>query len=279
MKKLESKGKSPQEKNKIQPKKRLGQNFLSETGIIQKLVLAAAIKPGDTILEIGPGTGNLTAELAKSGNRIIGIEKDPDMVAAAKDRFKDFGNVEISAGDALAYDETKISRPYKVAANLPFYLTAPLIRKLLESSNPPESLTIIVQKEVAQRIAAKPPEMSLLGISVQFYAKTQIVATVPRGCFWPAPKVDCAIISIVPYIKEGDRFEKKFIGHFFETVKAGFLHPRKQLANNLAQGLKMEKTATKKLLKESGIAPERRPETLTTAEWEALTQARQIDYN
>ena len=167
--------------NSIKPKKGLGQNFLVQIGIIEKLVKAADIRMGETILEIGPGTGNLTAELAKTGNDIIAIEKDASMVEILKKRFAGTGNVAILNDDALGFDETSVKPPYKIAANLPFYLTAPLIRKFLESSIPPKSLTVIVQKEVAQRIAAAPPKMNLLAVSVQFYAAPKIVGYVSRG--------------------------------------------------------------------------------------------------
>jgi len=271
--------KIPLKKIRISPKKSLGQNFLSETGVIKKLVGAADIRAGETVLEIGPGTGNLTAELALAGNKIISIEKDPEMVGIIKERFALAPNVSVSIGDALAYDESRVNPPYKIAANLPFYLTAPLIRKFLESANPPESLTIIVQKEVAQRICAATPKMNLLAVSVQFYAAAKIIDYVSKGCFWPVPKVDCAILQIIPHIKEGERADKKFIYSFFETVKAGFSQPRKQLANNLAKGLKLGKESAAAWLKENGIDPRQRPETLSIGDWQKLTQTRPINYN
>jgi 16S rRNA (adenine1518-N6/adenine1519-N6)-dimethyltransferase len=263
----------------VKPKKGLGQNFLTQIGVIEKLVNAADIKPGETILEIGPGTGNLTAQLEKTGNKIIAIEKDAQMMAILEERFKDQANIEISNGDALKFDETKITAPYKIAANLPFYLTAPLIRKFLESANPPSSLTIIVQKEVAQRICAGTPKMNLLAVSVQFYAAPKIIGNVSKGNFWPVPKVDCAILQITPHIYEGERIDKKFIDTFFETVKAGFSQPRKQLANNLAKELKLEKEKTAAWLAANGIKPNQRPETLAINDWLKLTQTRPMDYN
>jgi len=276
---IASMNKIPLKKIRISPKKSLGQNFLSETGVIKKLVGAADIRAGETVLEIGPGTGNLTAELALAGNKIISIEKDPEMVGIIKERFALTPNVSVSIGDALAYDESRVNPPYKIAANLPFYLTAPLIRKFLESANPPESLTIIVQKEVAQRICAATPKMNLLAVSVQFYAAAKIIDYVSKGCFWPVPKVDCAILQIIPHIKEGERADKKFIDSFFETVKAGFSQPRKQLANNLAKGLKLGKESVAAWLKENGIDPRQRPETLSIGDWQKLTQTRPINYN
>jgi len=266
-------------KKKIIPKKYLGQNFLSENGIIKKLVNAAEIRPQDTILEIGPGTGNLTAELSVTGNKVICIEKDPEMVEATKERFVDNHNIVVINSDALAFDEITIKPPYKIAANLPFYLTAPLIRKFLESTNPPESLTVIVQKEVAQRISAAIPKMTLLAVSVQFYATTRIISYISKGCFWPVPKVDCAILRIVPYIKEGERADKKFIDRFFRIVKSGFVQPRKQLANNLTKELKLDKEKTIAWLIKNNIKPNQRPETLSISDWQRLTQTSPMDYN
>ncbi|MFZ3074072.1 MAG: 16S rRNA (adenine(1518)-N(6)/adenine(1519)-N(6))-dimethyltransferase RsmA [Minisyncoccales bacterium] len=269
-----------EKKQTITPKKGLGQNFLAQIGVIEKLVKAAGIKQGETIFEIGPGTGNLTAELAKCGNKIIAIEKDSDMMAILKKRFFKTPNVEILNGNALRFNETEISSPYKIAANLPFYLTAPLLRKFLESANPPLSLTVIVQKEVAQRICATPPKMNLLAISTQFYATAKIIGYISKGNFWPVPKVDCAILQVIPHmhIYEGRETGKEFAERFFEIAKAGFSHPRKQLANNLARQLKLNKEKITVWLAGSGIDSNRRAETLAVADWTKLTQTRPMDY-
>jgi 16S rRNA (adenine1518-N6/adenine1519-N6)-dimethyltransferase len=261
-----------QKKPGIKPKKRLGQNFLAQIGIIQKLVAAAAIQPGETVLEIGPGTGNLTAQLAKTGNKIIAAEKDPEMTAILKEKFNGAKNVEILAGDALKFDETEIAAPYKIAANLPFYLAAPLIRKFLESPNPPLSLAVIVQKEVAQRICSQPPHMNLLAISVQFYATPKIIGYVSKGNFWPVPKVDCAILRIIPKTYEGERTDPKFIASFFKIAKAGFSHPRKQLASNLGRGLGLSREAVDSWLTKNRLAPGQRAETLSVENWIGLAQ-------
>jgi 16S rRNA (adenine1518-N6/adenine1519-N6)-dimethyltransferase len=268
-------------KNKliIRPKKRLGQNFLNEIGIIQKLVSTANIKTGETILEIGPGTGNLTDELLKTGNGLIAIEKDPDMIATLKEKFKESPSLELISADVRYFDETKIASPYKIVANLPFYLTAPLIRKFLESKNPPLSLAIIVQKEVAQRICSAPPKMNLLAVCVQFYATAKTIGYISKGCFWPVPKVDCAILQIVPLPRQGERADARFITEFFKIVKAGFSHPRKQLTNNLSKELKIEKKATENWLADNVIKASARAETLSINNWIMLTKTKKIDYN
>jgi 16S rRNA (adenine1518-N6/adenine1519-N6)-dimethyltransferase len=258
-------------KQTVTPKKRLGQNFLSEIGVIKKLVAAAAIIPGETVLEIGPGTGNLTAELVKTGNRVVAIEKDPEMASILEEKFHGTANFELLAGDALAFDEGIILPPYKIAANLPFYMASPLIRKFLESKNPPASLTVIVQKEVAQRACAQPPKMNLLAAAIQFYAKPKIVDYISKGCFWPAPKVDCAILHLVPFPKTGERYNADSVAQFFKVMKAGFSQPRKQLAGNLSKGLSINKGKIGQLLAKNNIDPKQRPETLSVENWILLS--------
>ena len=255
---------------KVKPKKRLGQNFLTEATVISKLVAAAEIGPGQTILEIGPGTGNLTEKLIETGNKVLAIEKDPEMIPALEKRFAGKANFELRRGDILEFDETKIESSYKIVANLPFYLTGALIRKFLESKNFPATIAVIVQKEVAQRVCANPPDMNLLAVSTQFYAKPEIISYISKGCFWPAPKVDCAILKLTPYPKTGKRAETKFVARFFKVMKAGFAQPRKQLAGNLAKGLKKSRAEIEEALKKNGIDPKRRAETLTLENWTRL---------
>lgn len=260
------------EQKKIKPKKRLGQNFLTEAAIIDKLVAAAQIEPGQTILEIGPGTGNLTERLLETGNKVLAIEKDPEMITALETRFSNKVNFELRRGDILKFDEAKIAAPYKVAANLPFYLTGALIRKFLESKNPPLSLTVIVQKEVAQRVCAKPPKMNLLAVSTQFYAKPDIISYVSKGCFWPVPKVDCAILKLTLFAKEGERSDKEFARRFFGLVKAGFSHPRKKITGNLSAGLEADKKTVSEWLELNNVDPGARAETLSLKGWQKLTK-------
>jgi len=264
--------KPAREKGAVRPKKGLGQNFLAEIGIIEKLVAAAEIAPGQTILEIGPGTGNLTAKLLETGNPVLAIEKDHEMMDILKERFAGKANFNLQNGDALKFDEAIINGPYKIAANLPFYLTAPLIRKFLESQNPPLSLTVIVQKEVAQRICAKPPKLNLLAISVQFYAKPEIISYVSKGCFWPVPKVDCAILRIIPETKAGERGDSEYGARFFKIMKSGFSHPRKKLGGNLANDLGLDKKTAADWLSANGIDPGKRAENLSVGDWQNLAR-------
>ena len=266
----------------IKPLKRLGQNFLVDKGIVREIISAAEIKPGDIVLEIGPGLGALTKKLAKRAGKVIAVEKDPRMCEILQENLKDFKNIEIVQGDILKLDpkpEVKPRQPrvlkssFKIVANLPFYITAPVIRKFLEAKNPPKEMVLIVQKEVAQRICAKPPRMNLLAISVQFYARPEIIAYVSKKAFWPQPKVDAAIIKITPHNKsltpdQNPRLSRLNLGFstsgvklFFKIVRAGFSHPRKQLVNNLP--------------KELGSFlpdPKKRAENLTINDWLKLTK-------
>lgn len=261
---------------RVKPKKRLGQNFLSEAGVIEKLVGAAQIRDGQAILEIGPGTGNLTARLLETGNKIIAIEKDPEMIDILKERFTNQSNFELHNADILKFDESGIQTPYKIAANLPFYLGAPLIRKFLESGNPPISMTVILQKEVAQRICAKPPQMNLLAISIQFYAKAEIISYISKGCFWPIPKVDCAILRITLKEKIGYLNDKDFISLFFKIVKSGFSHPRKQLPGNLSNSLKTPRQEIIKWMEANNIKPSCRAENISIDDWKMMADSVKI---
>ena len=194
------------------------------------------------------------------------MEKDPRMLEILKENLKGFKNIKIINQDILKV--SLLSKNYKIISNLPFYITAPVIRKFLESKNPPKEMILIIQKEVAQRICAKPPKMSILTVSVQFYADVKIVSYISKKSFRPIPKVDSAIIKIVP--------EKKYkdvdIDLFFKIVKAGFSHPRKQLANNLSNGLKLNKEKVNDLLLRNNIKPSQRAETLTINDWIKLSK-------
>jgi len=273
-------------KYNICPSKRLGQNFLIDKGVIGKVAKVSDLKPKDVVLEIGPGTGVLTQKIATRVKKIIAVEKDPKMCEILKETLKDFKNVKIAQEDVLK--TTRYSLPatrYKIVANLPFYITSPTIRMFLESPNPPKEMILIVQKEIAQKICAKPPKMNLLAVSVQFYAESKIISYISKKSSYPQPKVDSAILKIKPYNKQ-DRgptsasFRRGRASTFFKIVKAGFSQPRKQLANNLAKGLALSSSNGLKLNKKqiniwllkNNIQPTQRAETLTIKNWIALTK-------
>lgn len=226
-------------KYNLWPKKYMGQNFLIDKKVIDKIIKSAELKRTDTIIEIGAGLGTLTIPLAKKVKKVIAIEKDKNLAEILKQILKEnkIKNVEVVASDVLklSTEKLKVKRNYKIVANLPFYISSPVIRKFLEKEKLKPSLMILtVQKEVAQRICAKPPHMNILAISVQLYSFPKIVKIIKKNKFWPQPKVDGAIIKI----KRKKKIPKIDTKTFFGLVKAGFSSPRKKLKNNLEKFLK-----------------------------------------
>ncbi len=278
---LKSEVKKLLRKYRLRPSKGLGQNFLIDKETIKKIITAADLNPEDIVLEIGPGLGVLTQELAKKTKRVIAVEKDRRMVELLEETIKGFGNIKIVHGDILKIElPTKILvrgeiENFKVVANLPFYLTAPVIRKFLESTRcPPLRMTLVVQKEVAQRICARVPDMNLLAVSVQFYAEPEIVSYVSKKSFWPSPEVDAAIIKIQISKSKLQSINKDL---FFKIVKAGFSQPRKQLINNLSKKLKIDKIKVEVWLWKNNIQPTQRAETLSVEDWVKLTKTFKIN--
>ena len=264
-------------KHQAFPSKRLGQNFLIDKAVLSKFIRAANLKLGDVILEIGPGLGIITQEIAKRTKKVIAIEKDPKMCEILKETLKGFNNIKVVRGNILKIGNWGLGiGNYKMVSNLPYYITSPVIRKFLESPNPPKEMILLVQKEVAQRICSNPPDMNLLAISVQFYAKPKIISFVPKKSFWPQPTVDSAIIKISAF---NQRKKSAFNQRFFKIVKAGFSQPRKQILNNLSKGLalslpnglKLDKEKVKSWLLKNNIQPSQRAETLKLENWISLT--------
>ncbi|MEK7542451.1 MAG: 16S rRNA (adenine(1518)-N(6)/adenine(1519)-N(6))-dimethyltransferase RsmA [Patescibacteria group bacterium] len=262
-------------KHEIKPSKGLGQNFLVDGHVVHKLVAAAQVGLEDTVLEIGPGIGTLTQELAKVAKKVIAVEKDQKMVEILKETLAQHKNIEIIYADALKSNYKLKTTNYKLVANLPYYITAPAIRKFLEGEEfglrrqeaRLQTMTLIVQKEVAQRICAKPPEMSILAVSVQIYATPKIISYIKGSSFWPKPKVDAAILQITPFPQP---YPIDF-PRFFTIVKAGFKQPRKQLVNNLSKELDLPRQKTEQWLLENNIQPTQRAETLSIQDWINLT--------
>jgi len=261
------------EKRGIKPSKKLGQNFLVSKSVLERILRAANLKKTDIILEIGPGIGTLTRELAKRVKKVIAVEKDKKMIEILKETLKEFENIEIVEGDILKLENGSMVKwfnglSYKIVANLPYYITSPLIRKFLESKNPPSQMILMVQKEVAQRICAPPKKMNVLALSVQFYSKPEIISFVSKKSFWPCPKVDSAILKLK--VKRQKAKVNKDL--FFKIVKAGFSHPRKQLVNNLSFELKLEKEKIKSWLLKNKINPTQRAQTLQLNDWLKLAK-------
>jgi 16S rRNA (adenine1518-N6/adenine1519-N6)-dimethyltransferase len=256
----------------LKPRKGLGQHFLVDEEVLGVILAAADITPGDIIVEVGPGLGILTEALAKKAGGVIAIELDDKLAALLKKTLASFNNVTIVNDDALNIEPGELlkrqrSPDYKVVANLPYYITSPVLRHFLEAEAKPKVMVVMVQAEVARAIAARPGDMSLLSVSVQFYGQPEIVSRVPAQSFYPAPEVDSAVLRISLYPRPAVAVEE---GGFFELVRAGFAAPRKQLANSLAQGLGLPKELILPLLEKAEIDGQRRAETLTLEEWARL---------
>jgi 16S rRNA (adenine1518-N6/adenine1519-N6)-dimethyltransferase len=254
--------------------KRLGQVFLKDRAVINKIIQAGRIKPQDQILEIGPGKGILTQALVETKANIIAVEKDPELVKFLKNKFKNQSNLKIIQGDIRDFfKSTKhktLNNNYKAIGNIPYYLTSHLIQLLLESKKQPQEIVLMIQKEVAQRIIRNPPKMNLLAASVQFYAKPEIICYVPKTAFFPKPKIDSAVIKITP-IKTKENTNKILTKKIFKIIKAGFKQPRKLLINNLAINLKIEKENIKKAYQCLNIPLKSRGQNLSLNEWASLS--------
>lgn len=265
----------------LRVRKGLGQHFLIDGEVLKLITSAAKLTPSDVIIEIGPGLGILTKELARQAGWVMAIELDSKLAAILEQTLASLDNVTIINEDVLKIDPTtlvlKTRLPpatnsllsYKVVANLPYYITSPILRHFLEASVKPQIMVIMVQKEVAEAIVARPGQMSVLSISVQFYGEPSIISYVPAHCFYPVPEVDSAILRINPYLQPAVAVTNE---SFFKLVRAGFTATRKQLANSLSQGLGLSKAEVLSLLAEAHIVPQRRAETLTLDEWARLWQ-------
>ena len=252
----------------IHPKKSLGQNFVQDPHALEKIIAAADLSPNDTVLEIGPGTGALTEQLAPLVKRVIAVELDTRLQPILNAALGHVPNIEFVYADILETDVPTLigGDDYVVVANVPYYITSAILRHLLESNQRPRRIVLTVQLEVAERLVAKPGDMSVLAISAQFYAKTRNVARLKAATFWPRPEVDSAIVRLDTY--EQPLVDVPDTQTFFRVVKAGFSQKRKQLKNSLGEGGGV-------LLARAGIDPTRRAETLSLEEWAALARATQ----
>ena len=254
--------------------KSLGQNFLQDDSVLEKIADAAEILKDDCVLEIGPGLGSLTRYLAVSAKQVTAVELDFDLLAPLRAVLQPYQNVRVVHGDILKLSISKlIDQPnYIVAANIPYNITSAIIRHLLEGDIKPRRVVLTIQKEVAERICAAPGDLSLLALSVQVYGKPSIAAKIPAAAFHPAPKVDSAILRIDIY--DEPLVPHDLINSFFKLTKAGFGQKRKTLRNSLASGLHITTTDAEALLTSAGIDFMRRAETLSIEEWKLLCEKR-----
>ena len=259
----------------LKAKKRLGQHFLVEEQVLDCILSAAELSSEDIVIEVGPGLGILTKKLAEEAAKVIAVELDPRLVGVLRKRLPLFTNVRIIQGDILKLTPGRLleddlgaleaGRSYKVVANLPYYITSPVLRHFLEASWKPSVMVVMVQKEVGEAIAATCGRMSLLSVSTQLYSKPTIIAYVPRRSFYPAPKVDSVVLRLDVYSKLP--IDISDVNGFFDIVTSGFSSPRKQLRNSLAQGLGITSDQVASLLEKAGIEAKRRAESLSLEEW------------
>ena len=259
----------------LKARKRLGQHFLVDDDVLKKVVAAADIAAGDTVIEVGPGLGVLTRELAKRVGRVVAVELDDRLAVVLERETAALGNVAVVNKDILKVEPSDLlggqAADYKVVANLPYYITSAVLRRFLEASPKPQLMVVMLQKEVAQTIAAEAGKMSLLSVSVQFYGKPEIVCYVPATSFYPTPEVDSAVLKIEVYDRPA--LDIGDTDGFFGLVRAGFCARRKQLANSLVQGLGLPREEALSRLDRAGIISKRRAETLSIEEWGRLWRA------
>lgn len=247
-------------------KKSYGQNFLVDRSVVGKIVAAAEIVPGERVLEVGPGTGVLTEALVAAGARVTAVEADHDLVPALQKKFGD--TIELVEGDILSLRDpvTPGLQDYKLVANIPYNITSPLLHRFLVASNPPSRMVLMVQREVADRVTAEPPDMSLLSVACQLYADVRKVANVPAGAFRPVPKVDSAVVRLD--VRPARVSDPESV---IRLAKAGFSSRRKQLHRNLADAGVAESDAVKRALVSLGLSETARAENLAVHNWIRLS--------
>lgn len=273
--------------------KNLGQNFLIDKTVLDKIISASDLNKNDMVMEIGPGLGTLTQELSAKCKKVIAIEKDKKMAEVLENRILNFeygmSNIEILNdkipnsiiinNDILKINLSELLKKYipdgkyKLVSNIPYYITSPIIKLFLEAEIKPELIVLLVQKEVAERICARPGKLSILALSVQIYGEPEIVGYVDKSAFYPEPKVDSAILKI-KNIKKGapDPASKDNYKNLFRIIKIGFSSKRKKLLNNLSAGLNIDKKETEKILLKAGVNLNARAQELRLEDWKRLEE-------
>jgi 16S rRNA (adenine1518-N6/adenine1519-N6)-dimethyltransferase len=256
---------------KLRPRRSLSQNFLTDAAALDEIVAAAELQPGDRVVEIGPGLGVLTRRLLAAGASVLAVELDARLASWLRRELDGVPGFELIEADALTIHPREVfpGESFKLVANIPYHITSPLLHTFLEGERPPELTVLLVQAEVAERVAAPPGQLSYLSVFVQNVANAELVAKVPAAAFEPSPKVDSAILRLRrradPPVPVGEGREA-----FYRVVQAGFRQRRKQLHNGLGRELPVPRDALSAAFASCGIDPERRPQTLSVDEWACL---------
>lgn len=263
------------------PSKALGQHFLTDRSVVNRIVGAAELSRDDVVVEVGPGLGVLTERLVESAGRLIAVELDSELGARLREKLADAANLTLVQADVLMLRPEGLlsaaglpaETPYTVVANLPYNIGAAVLRNFLEAAHPPRSLVVMLQREVAEAVCATPGDLTLVGVSVQVYARARRLFNVPARAFYPPPRVTSSVIRLDvrdrPVVAAAER------ERFFRVVRAGFSAPRKQLRNSLAQGLQRKPAEAEAAIRPAGLDPTRRPQDLSVEDW--LSLSRRVD--
>lgn len=246
------------------PKKSLGQHWLKDRDVLVSIADEAGITPDDTVLEIGPGLGTLTSELLRRAKKVVAVELDQDLARKLPGQFPGT-SLEVVNQDILSFDLRNLPENYVVVANVPYYITSKIIQLLTTATNKPRTIVLLIQKEVAERLAAEPGDMSILAVSAQIYAQVRLGEVVPAALFTPPPKVDSQVVILET--REAPLVEPAQEKTFFRVVKAGFVARRKKLRSSLSSGLHISKQEAETLLQSKGISPDDRAEDLSIENW------------
>lgn len=250
------------------PKKSLGQHWLKDRDVLTNIAEEAGISENDTVLEIGPGLGTLTSELLRRAKKVVAVELDGDLARKLPGQFPG-KELEVINQDILTFDLRALPKDYVVVANVPYYITSKIVQLLTTAVNKPRTIVLLIQKEVAERMAARPGEMSILAVSSQVYAEVRLGEVVPAELFTPPPKVDSQVVILE--MRQKPQVTPEDEKHFFRIVKAGFSAKRKKLRSSIASGLHISKPEAEKLLMDASISPEDRAEELSIDDWVRLT--------
>jgi 16S rRNA (adenine1518-N6/adenine1519-N6)-dimethyltransferase len=262
----------------LRPRKGLSQNFLTDADALDTIVEAAGLERGERVIEVGPGLGVLTRRLLAAGAEVVAVELDAGLAAYLRRELADVDGFELIEADALGLDAAALhgDRPFKLVANIPYHITSPLLHAFLEGDHPPEVTVLLVQAEVAERVAAPPGGMSYLSVFVQNVATAEIVGRVPAAAFEPEPAVDSAILRLArrdrPEVPVGADRER-----LYRVVQAAFRQRRKQIHNSLVRELPVDRDGVDRALARCGVDPDRRPQTLALPEWACLAAGLELD--